>query len=168
MAARAASRYQAAPEWTGDVLRGMLAATDAALGGVLQALKAKSMWDHSVIFYCADNVRAPPAPSVFSGCLAEPLRRHGCCGGLAGRHRSRVELAATRGQALELCVGWSLRAGFSSLQLGFSQRDDSMVLLRLPSPSAPRKAAPGALTKRRRAPPQGKAACAQRRFYPVA
>jgi arylsulfatase A-like enzyme len=49
------SPYQAPKDWTGDVLRGMLASTDAALGGVVDTLKAKGMWEHSVMFYSADN-----------------------------------------------------------------------------------------------------------------
>ena len=49
------SPYQAPVDWTGDVLRGMLASTDAALAGVVGALKAKGMWQHSVLFYTADN-----------------------------------------------------------------------------------------------------------------
>eukprot|EP00729_Bicosta_minor_P007231 gene7231-22231_t len=47
--------YQAPNNWTGDVLRGMLSATDAALGNVVITLKAKGMWDNTVLFYCADN-----------------------------------------------------------------------------------------------------------------
>jgi hypothetical protein len=41
--------------WTGDVLRGMLSSTDAALGGVVAELKAKGMWGNTVIAYSADN-----------------------------------------------------------------------------------------------------------------
>ena len=48
--------YQAPMSWGGDVLRGMLAATDAALGDLVAALKAKpGMWENSVLFYSADN-----------------------------------------------------------------------------------------------------------------
>ena len=49
------SPYQAPLDWNGDVLRGMLASTDAALGGMIVTLKAKEMWQHSVLFYSADN-----------------------------------------------------------------------------------------------------------------
>eukprot|EP01052_Picozoa_sp_SAG31_P019295 SAG31_NODE_1401_length_8497_cov_4.386640_2_plen_673_part_00 len=49
------SPYQAPIDWDGDVLRGMLAATDAALGGVVDTLKTKGMWSNSVVFYTADN-----------------------------------------------------------------------------------------------------------------
>lgn len=44
--------YQADKDWAGDVLRGMLFATDAALGGIVGAL---SMWHNSVLLYSADN-----------------------------------------------------------------------------------------------------------------
>ena len=37
------------------MLRGMLSSTDAALGGVVTALKAKGMWANAVIAYSADN-----------------------------------------------------------------------------------------------------------------
>ena len=47
--------YQSPLGWTGDVLRGMLSATDAALGGVVSELKAKGMWANTVIAYSADN-----------------------------------------------------------------------------------------------------------------
>lgn len=47
--------YQAPLAWRGDVLRGMLAATDDALGNMASTLKAKGMWDNSVLLYCADN-----------------------------------------------------------------------------------------------------------------
>jgi len=47
--------YQAPVAWTGDVLRGMLDSTDAALGAMVMTLKAKGMWDNSVLFYSADN-----------------------------------------------------------------------------------------------------------------
>jgi hypothetical protein len=47
--------YQAPKDWTGDVLRGMLSATDAALGAMVQTLKRKDMWSNTVILYSADN-----------------------------------------------------------------------------------------------------------------
>lgn len=47
--------YEAPADWTGDVLRGMLSATDAALGNIVSTLKTKHMWKNTVIFYCADN-----------------------------------------------------------------------------------------------------------------
>ena len=47
--------YEAPVAWQGDVLRGMLAATDAALGNIVDTLKTKGMWANSVIFYSADN-----------------------------------------------------------------------------------------------------------------
>lgn len=47
--------YQAPLEWSGDVLRGMLSSTDAALGNMISTLKAKGMWDKSVILYSADK-----------------------------------------------------------------------------------------------------------------
>jgi arylsulfatase A-like enzyme len=65
--------YQAPPEWDGDVLRGMLASTDAALGGVVHALKAKAMWDRSVIFYCADNVSAWGAQCIIAAAARSQL-----------------------------------------------------------------------------------------------
>ena len=43
--------YQAPLGWDGDVLRGMLSATDAALGGVVSELKTKGMWPNSVVVY---------------------------------------------------------------------------------------------------------------------
>ena len=39
------------PDAEGDVLRGMLSATDAALGGVVSELKTKGMWPNSVVVY---------------------------------------------------------------------------------------------------------------------
>lgn len=47
--------YQAPSDWSGDVLRGMLASTDAALGNMVGTLKAKGMYANSVLFYSADN-----------------------------------------------------------------------------------------------------------------
>jgi arylsulfatase B len=47
--------YQAPHGWSGDVLRGMLASTDRALGQLVDTLKSKHMWQNSVLFYCADN-----------------------------------------------------------------------------------------------------------------
>lgn len=47
--------YEAPLGWAGDVLRGMLSSTDAALGGVVSALKRKGMWANTVIAYSADN-----------------------------------------------------------------------------------------------------------------
>ena len=44
------SPYQAPRDWTGDVLRGMLASTDAALGGIVDTLKSTGMWENSVLF----------------------------------------------------------------------------------------------------------------------
>ena len=40
--------YQAPLGWSGDVLRGMLAATDAALGNMITTLKDKGMWANTV------------------------------------------------------------------------------------------------------------------------
>ena len=40
--------YQAPLDWSGDVLRGMLAATDAALGNMVTTLKDKGMWANTV------------------------------------------------------------------------------------------------------------------------
>jgi arylsulfatase A-like enzyme len=36
--------YEAPLGWSGDVLQGMLSATDAALGAIVQTLKRKKMW----------------------------------------------------------------------------------------------------------------------------
>eukprot|EP00966_Prymnesium_polylepis_P068645 1594489-Prymnesium_polylepis.1 len=47
--------YQAPDDWSGDVLRGMLHATDVALGNIVAKLKAKGMWENSVLWYSADN-----------------------------------------------------------------------------------------------------------------
>ena len=47
--------YQAPLDWKGDVLRGMLHASDKWFGRITDMLKAKGMWDNTVIFFSADN-----------------------------------------------------------------------------------------------------------------
>jgi arylsulfatase A-like enzyme len=49
------SPYQAPQDWSGDVLRGMLAATDKWTGMLISTLKSKGMWNNSLILYSADN-----------------------------------------------------------------------------------------------------------------
>ena len=49
--------YDAPHDWpaSADVLRGMLASTDAWVGRLLGALKDKGMWERTVLLYSADN-----------------------------------------------------------------------------------------------------------------
>lgn len=49
--------YQAETTWTGDVLRGMLSASDDWFGKIVTLLKSKGMWDNTVIMYSAVGLR---------------------------------------------------------------------------------------------------------------
>ena len=49
------SPFQAREDWKGDVLRGMLSASDEWTGRIIQTLKDKGMWQDTAVFYSSDN-----------------------------------------------------------------------------------------------------------------
>jgi hypothetical protein len=120
--------YEAPLAWEGDVLRGMLAATDAALGNIITALKTKQMWANTVVFYSADNGGTVRLCSLFSHCfviflffggrLVHVIHECSCLfrveGGCVGPHPT---VCASRGR---LC--WTAHHRLCALQAGLRPR----------------------------------------------
>ena len=91
--------YDAPHDWpaSADVLRGMLASTDAWVGRLLGTLKDKGMWERTVLLYSADN------GGTQRGCNW-PLR--------GGKHSNwEVRPVPLRSHATSLTVRLAARAG---------------------------------------------------------